>query len=102
MQNTYTKMVKQYKNVDLMILDEFLLVAAIKTEQCDLLELMEARCGKGSIVFCTQYSAETWRLKLGSGALANSILDRIIPSSYKIPIEGTESMRQRHGFKKLS
>lgn len=98
-QNTYKKMMKQYKNVDLVILDEFLLVTTSKTEQRDLLKLMEARCGKGSIVFCTQYSAEGWHLKLGSGALADSILDRIIPSSYKITIEGKESMRQRHGLK---
>ncbi|KLU73205.1 MAG: hypothetical protein RHS_1018 [Robinsoniella sp. RHS] len=56
---------------------------------------MEYRCGRASTVFCLQFVAEGWHERLGGSALADSILDRIIPSSYSMKIDGDVSMRQR-------
>ena len=43
----------------------------------------------------TQFMPEGWHERLGGSALADSILDRIIPSAYTMRIDGDVSMRQR-------
>lgn len=94
-QGKYQQLMKQYQKYALMILDEFLLVPGSDTEQRDLLELMEYRCGHSSTIICSQFTPEGWHERLGGGALADSILDRIIPSAYTMVIGGDVSMRQR-------
>lgn len=94
-QGKYQQMMKQYRKFSLLILDEFLLIPTNDTEQRDLLELMETRCGQTSTIFCSQFLPEGWHDRLGGSALADSILDRIIPSAYTMVIEGDVSMRQR-------
>lgn len=94
-QGKYQQLMKQYQKCALMILDEFLLIPTSDTEQRDLLELMEYRCGHASTIVCSQFTPEGWHERLGGGALADSILDRIIPSAYTMVIDGDVSMRQR-------
>ena len=75
----------------------------LTSEQChDLLEIIEARSIKGSVIFCTQFEPDGWRDRMGTGeeaTVAEAILDRIRPNSYEILIEGKVSMRERHGIK---
>ncbi|ACV63037.1 IstB domain protein ATP-binding protein [Desulfofarcimen acetoxidans DSM 771] len=94
-QGKYQQLMKQYQKYSLMILDEFLLIPASDTEQRDLLELMESRCRQSSTIICSQFITEGWHERLGGSALADSILDRVIPSAYTMIIDGDVSMRQR-------
>ena len=94
-QGKYHQVMKQFQKLPLVILDEFLLIPASDQEQRDLLELMEYRCGQVSTIFCSQFMPEGWHERLGGSALADSILDRIIPSAYTMRIDGDISMRQR-------
>ena len=94
-QGKYQQVMRQYQKYALVILDEFLLIPASDHEQRDLLELMEYRCGQMSTVFCSQFTPEGWHERLGGSAIADSILDRIIPSAYLMKIDGDVSMRQR-------
>ena len=85
---------KQFQQHPLVILDEFLLIPASDQEQRDLLELMEYRCVQVSTIFCSQLMPEGWHERLGGSALADSILDGIIPSANTMQIDGDVSMRQ--------
>lgn len=94
-QGKYHQVMKQYQKYALVILDEFLLIPSSDQEQRDLLELMEYRCQRASTIFCSQFVPEGWHERLGGSAIADSILDRIIPSAYTMKIDGDVSMRQR-------
>lgn len=89
-------LLKKIGKYNLLIIDEFLLVETNEAQQRILLEIMERRTTQGAIILCSQIGTEGWHSRLGGGILADSILDRIIHGSYKIKIEGTTSMRQRH------
>ena len=98
-EGNYRKILKQYRHVSLLILDEWLLYPLKDPEVRDLLEIAEARYKKGSTIFCSQFEVAGWHQKLGDTTMADAICDRIVHDSYTIIIGGVESMRKRKGIK---
>lgn len=94
-QGTYRNKIRQYERCDLLILDEWLLVTTNNIEQQDILEVLEKRYRVHSTILCSQFDVAGWHSKLGGGALADAILDRIISKSQTIKIKGDKSMRSR-------
>ena len=94
----FQKVMQAYKKIDLLILDEWLLSPLANCESRDLLEIVEARHGRCSTLFSSQFGPEAWQIKIGEGPLAEAILDRIIHDSYTIMIDGEESMRKHKGI----
>lgn len=98
----FKKALKAYMNVDLLILDEWLIRRLSPQESYDLLEIIEARCSK-SIIFCTQYENDGWYGRINphpdnDSPVSEAIMDRIIHNAYNVIIYGDISMRERHGL----
>lgn len=100
------KLLKSYKKVDLLIVDEWLIRCLTPQESYDLLEIMEARCGQQpnrSMILCTQYEPEGWYRRINpdpesDSPISEAIMDRIIHNAFDVTVGGRISMRERHGL----
>jgi len=91
---TYRELMRKYKKVSLLILDEWLLYSLKESEARDLLELIESRNKVSSTIFCSQFDVNEWHASLYDPTMADAICDRIIYNSHTVKIEG-DSMRKR-------
>ena len=94
-QGKYRQYINDLLKYDLLILDEFILTSINIEEREGLLELIESRTYKKSTIFCSQWLPSGWHEKLGGGAIADAILDRITNSSYTIELKG-DSLREEY------
>jgi DNA replication protein DnaC len=94
----YAKVVKLYKQIRLLIIDEWLLFPVADTDAKEILEIINARHKRASTIFCTQFAPDGWYDKVNDPVVADAICDRIVHDSYKITIHG-EGMRKLKGIK---
>jgi DNA replication protein DnaC len=99
---TYRKLLRMYKTVSLLIIDEWLLSPLRDNDAVNLLEVINARYHKGSTIFCSQFDVPGWHEIIGNPTIADAIVDRIVHDAYKILIKGDESMRKYKGVDSAS
>ena len=100
------KLLKAYKKIDLLIIDEWLIRCLTPQESYDMLEIVEARCGQDpnrSMILCTQYEPEGRYRRMNpdpdsESPISEAIMDRIIHNAYDVTVGGRISMRERHGL----
>ena len=64
----YMDVMKFYRKVSLLILDEWMLIPLTKTESRDLLEIVEARYERSSTIFCSQFAPPGWHERIAEDA----------------------------------
>jgi DNA replication protein DnaC len=84
---------KQMSKIPLLILDDFGLIAMAPNDQPLLLELIEDRYQRGSLIVTSQLPIKLWHGQFTDPTLADAILDRLIHNAEKIELKG-ESMRK--------
>jgi DNA replication protein len=91
---TYPKLIKRIQKAQLLILDDFGLVPIDQAARNVLLDVIEDRYDKASIIIATQIPVAKWHGLIGENTIADAILDRIVFSSHRIELEG-ESLRKK-------
>ena len=91
---SFQRKTKTLQNVELLILDDFLITPLNETQASTVFELLENRSDIHSTILASQFETSFWHERLGSGAIADAIMDRIIHNSYIIDIKGDRSMRE--------
>lgn len=87
---------------DLLIIDEFLLTPMTNEQENDLLEVIEPRAERGSIIFCTPFESDGWHERIVPSeyeTLCDTVIDRIRSNAYEVLIEETVSILECHGVK---
>ncbi len=82
--------------VDLLILDNWGPQVMTADHRRDLMEIVEDRYGRGSLLITSQVPVDRWHEIIGDPTLADAILDRIVHAAYRIDLTG-ESLRKRRG-----
>jgi len=95
-QGNYQKILRKYQNVDLLIIDEWMISSVSPENALDLLEIMEERYNKKSTILCSQYEVAGWFGKISEPTIADAIFDRVVNNSHKIVLSG-DSMRKIMG-----
>lgn len=85
---------KAMSRVDLLVLDDFALVPLPPVYQPLLLELLEDRHQRGSVLVTSQLPIKLWHAQFQDPTLADAILDRLIHNAELIELSG-ESMRKK-------
>lgn len=85
---------KTLSRIDLLILDDFGLVPLSPSQQPLLLELLEDRQQRGSILLTSQLPVKLWHAQFHDPTLADAILDRLVHGAELVELKG-ESMRKR-------
>jgi DNA replication protein DnaC len=88
----YARLLKTLGRVQLLILDDWGLSTLTHAEQRDLLEVLEDRHQRASII-TSQVPVEQWHEIIGSPTLADAIMDRLVHNAHRLHITG-ESMRK--------
>lgn len=91
---SYLKELSKIERQHLIILDDFGLQPLDNQNRIALLEIIEDRHNKGSIIITSQLPVTGWYDIIGEKTIADAIMDRLIHQSHRIELAG-ESMRRK-------
>ncbi|WP_418381867.1 ATP-binding protein [Adlercreutzia sp.] len=90
---SYFEKMDAYKEVELLIIDDFMTTPIATQNAVDLFEIMEAREGRRGTIIASQLEPNEWYLRIEGELMADSILNRIATGARCIDLEGP-NMRQ--------
>jgi DNA replication protein DnaC len=79
--------------VDLLVLDDWGPDRLSASQRRDLMEIVEDRHGRGSVLITSQLPVATWHEVIAEATLGDAILDRIVHNAYRLELDGP-SMRK--------
>jgi DNA replication protein DnaC len=90
---SYMREISKIERQDLLILDDFGLVPIDNQNRSALMEIIEDRHKKASMIITSQLPVNCWHEVIGEKTIADAILDRIVHDAHRIELKG-ESLRK--------
>ena len=91
------RLMRSLERTRLLIIDDWGPEPLNAEQRRDLLEIVDDREGKGSLLITSQVPIGRWHEIIGDPTLGDAILDRVIHRSYRIELKG-ESLRKRQAL----
>jgi DNA replication protein DnaC len=91
----YARMLKSLARVQVLILDDWGLTPLTAEQRRDLLEIVDDRYEKGSLLVTSQVPVTRWHELVGDPTIGDAILDRVVHRAHRIELKGP-SLRKRH------
>src|ERR1700739_2334261 len=89
----FVRLFRMLVKVDLLVLDDWGPDRLSASQRRDLMEIVEDRHGRGSILITSHLPVATWHEVIGEPTLGDAILDRIVHNAYRLELDGP-SMRK--------
>jgi DNA replication protein DnaC len=90
----YDRLLKTIGRVQLLILDDWGLAPLTAEQRRDLLEIVDDRHNRGSIIVTSQLPVDHWHEVIGDPTIADAVLDRLVHNAHRLLLKG-ESLRKR-------
>ena len=90
---SYLREISKIERQDLLILDDFGLVSMDNQNRSALMEIVEDRHKKASMIITSQLPVNCWHEVIGEKTIADAILDRIVHDAHRVELSG-ESLRK--------
>lgn len=91
----YSRLLRALARARLLILDDWGPEPLTARQRRDLLEIVEDRYNRGSIVMTSQLPIDRWYEVIGDPTMADAILDRIVHNAHKITLTGDSLRKMR-------
>ncbi len=91
---SYIKEIAKVEKQQLLILDDFGIQPFDAQSRAALMEIIEDRHSKTSLIITSQLPVSKWHEVIGEKTIADAILDRIVHDAHRIELKG-ESMRKK-------
>jgi DNA replication protein DnaC len=91
---TYLKLLNTISKIPLLILDDFGLQPLDHNMRLTLLQILEDRYKKNSVIITSQLPVKDWYEYIGDPTLADAIMDRMTANMHKVELKG-ESLRKQ-------
>lgn len=92
---SYMKFLNQMEKIPLIILDDFGLQSLHKQTKLALLEIMEDRYQKKSLIITAQMPVSAWHAYLDEPAIADAICDRLTAKSHRLELKGPSLRKEK-------
>ena len=92
---TFVKLLNQLERTSLLILDDFGLAPMEQNTRLALLQILEDRYAKRSIVIASQIPINKWHEAINEPTLADAIMDRLMANAHRFELKG-ESLRRKN------
>jgi DNA replication protein DnaC len=89
----FARLFRMLVKVDLLILDDWGPDRLTASQRRDLMEIVEDRHGRGSVLITSQLPVPIWHEVIGEPTIGDAILDRIVHNAYRLELDGP-SMRK--------
>lgn len=97
----FERELRNLRRIDLLVLDDWGIGQMDAVNRSDLLEIIEDRCGVGSVLVTSVLPVKTWAEYIKDATYADSILDRLVRNAHRIEMIG-ESMRMQKRYGALN
>jgi len=98
---SYLKEISKIERQDLLILDDFGLLPIDTQNRSALMEIVEDRHKRSSMIITSQLPVNCWHEVIGEKTVADAILDRIVHDAHRIELRGESLRKTRDTQKKM-
>lgn len=93
---SYLKELSKMEKQQLLIIDDFGIQPLDAQSRSALMEIIEDRHGKSSVIITSQVPVSSWHDIIGEQTIADAILDRIVHDAHRIEMKGESLRKKRH------